>query len=257
MKQKPRLIVAADFDPAKCGGIAGVLTNVTLLAKSLKDLPVEIKMNSALRAGGLDFASGLRLAGAEKIFADYKLVDIDATLALDGNFLAGSSHSIGSVTVMCNANVPAIKALCKAVQPAGIRVIGVTVPTSWSEADCMAVYGCSVADAVGRLAFLGATAGLDGIVASGQELKRLREIPALAQLGFEIPAIRPEWAFVQGDDQKRPTTPTDAVKWGATAIIVGRPITGAKPNADGKPQSPREAAEWILKEIDDAWATLQ
>ena len=254
---KPRLIVAADFDPAKCGGISGVLTNIMILARNLKGLPVEIKLNSALRAGGLNFSSQLRLDGAEKIFADYKLVDIDATLALDGNFLAGSSGSVGSVTVMCNANVAAMKALCNAVQPAGIMVIGVTVPTSWSEKDCLAVYGCSIAEAVARLALLGAEANIDGLVSSGKELVMLRKLPKLSEMSFEIPAIRPEWAFVKGDDQKRPTTPTDAVKWGASALIVGRPITDAKPNSDGKPQSSREAAEWILKEIDDAYATLQ
>ncbi len=252
--EKPRLIVAADFDPAKCGWIAGVLTNVMLLARNLKGLPLQLKLNSALRAGGLNFAAQLHLGGAEKIFADYKLVDIDATLQIDGNFLAGSDASIGSVTVMCNANVAAMKALCAAVQPHGIRVIGVTVPTSWSEDECGAVYGCSMAEAVKRLALLGAEANLDGIVASGQELQSLRETPKLAQMSFEIPGIRPLWYLNPDDDQKRVVTPAQAVQWKASAIIVGRPITGAKPNSDGKPQSPREAAEWILKEIDDAYA---
>lgn len=213
-------------------------------------------MNSALRASGLNFAAKLCLNGAEKIFADYKLVDISETLRLDGGFIA-QSRVIDTVTVMCNAGVPAMKTLCEEVQSAGVKVIGVTVPTSWSESDCYAVYGCSVAEAVKRLALLGAEAGIDGFVCSGKELVMLREISEFSNMSFEIPGIRPLWYLNPNDDQRRVVTPAQAVKWGASAIIVGRPITGAKPNSDGKPQSSREAAEWILEEIDDAYATFQ
>lgn len=251
MIQATELIVAADFDPAQ-GGRGRVESSVLRLALELSGLPVRIKLNSALRAIGTVLPICMLSRGAEKIMADLKLTDIAETLALDGRFLI-EHQAVHSVTVMCSANVAAMRALCREVQPAGIRVIGVTVPTSWDDDDCRKVYGCPVVQAVKRLALLGAEAGLDGLVASGKELLMLRAMPELADMSFEVPGIRPAWAIVQGDDQKRVVTPSSAVCMGASSIIVGRPITQAKQNDEGRPQSPREAAERTLQEMSQAF----
>jgi orotidine-5'-phosphate decarboxylase len=60
------------------------------------------------------------------------------------------------------------------------------------------------------------------------------------------PAIRPLWAAV--GDQKRPTTPTDAIKAGATDLVIGRPITSPPPEIG----SPAEALKRIVEEIEAA-----
>ncbi|MFZ2299855.1 MAG: orotidine 5'-phosphate decarboxylase / HUMPS family protein [Candidatus Moraniibacteriota bacterium] len=246
----PELIIAADFDPTQ-GGRGRVESSILRLTRELTGLPVRIKLNSALRAIGTVLPIFMVARGAQRIMADLKLTDISETLAFDGRFLI-EHQAVHSVTVMCGANVAAMRALCQEVQPAGIKVIGVMVPTSWDDDDCRRVYGCSVVQAVKRLALLGAEAGLDGLVTSGKELLMLRAMSELANMSFEVPGIRPAWAIVPGDDQKRVVTPAEAIRLGASSIIVGRPITQAKQNDEGRPQSPREAAERTLQEMSQA-----
>jgi orotidine-5'-phosphate decarboxylase len=83
--------------------------------------------------------------------------------------------------------------------------------------------------------------GLDGVVSSPLEAAAVR-----ARVGsqFEIvtPGVRPAGAAT--DDQKRVATPGDAIAWGASRLVVGRPITRA--------QEPREVARQILAEIEAA-----
>ena len=86
-------------------------------------------------------------------------------------------------------------------------------------------------------------AGLDGVIASAQEAKAIREH---CGCGFDIvtPAIRPMWAAV--NDQKRPTTPADAISAGADYLVIGRPIL--KPPAEiGAPEN---AIDLICEEIE-------
>lgn len=247
-----RLVVAADFD-VKGSSQQEVRRQIRQLARDIAGLPVQIKLNSGLRALGLSIAREVVAGGGEPIFADWKLNDISETLGHDGRFLLDNGH-VQSVTVMCSSNVAAMRALCREIQPAGIKVIGVTVFTSWNDDDCRRVYGCAVAEAAERLALLAVEAGLDGLVASGKELPMLQalDLGNLGNMSFEVPAIRPTWSLVAGDDQKRVVTPTEAVRLGASSIIVGRPIVQAKPNNEGRPQSRREAVEWTLKEMNSA-----
>jgi orotidine-5'-phosphate decarboxylase len=88
------------------------------------------------------------------------------------------------------------------------------------------------------LAELGAKAGVDGLIASPQEVKTLR-----AELGDDIKivvaGVRPKWA--KADDQKRVMTPRQALDAGADYLVIGRPIT-SYPN-------PREAVTKVLEEL--------
>jgi orotidine-5'-phosphate decarboxylase len=91
-----------------------------------------------------------------------------------------------------------------------------------------------------RLAELGAAAGIRGLIASPHELQALR-----ARLGSGIaiitPGVRPAWAAA--DDQKRFTTPRQAIDSGADFLVIGRPVTAHA--------NPREAVQKIISEIAD------
>ncbi len=136
----------------------------------------------------------------------------------------------------------AVEAAQKSADALGRRrplVIGVTVLTSMTDAMLQEIgVARTVMDQVVHLAQLARAAGLDGVVASPQETRAIRDA---CGPDFQIvtPGIRPRQAEqTQGkDDQARTLTPAEAISAGATYLVIGRPITGA-PN-------PREAAERI------------
>jgi orotidine-5'-phosphate decarboxylase len=100
----------------------------------------------------------------------------------------------------------------------------VTVLTSLDEDDLAATgIGGSPHDQVERLARLAKSAGLDGIVCSGNEVKAARK--AWANGFFVVPGIRPPDA--NSADQKRVMTPRKAMDCGASILVIGRPVTGA------------------------------
>ena len=118
-------------------------------------------------------------------------------------------------------------------------VLGVTVLTSMTDHDLKDI-GISkkVPKQVESLAMLAKGCGLDGVVASGQEIKIIRKAAGKDFL-IVTPGVRPIWAA--HGDQKRIVTPKEAIDAGASYIVVGRPITQAK--------DPREAAGKILEEM--------
>jgi len=132
------------------------------------------------------------------------------------------------------------------------EVLAVTVLTSLSGKSCNEVYGCTPEEGVLRLARLAAHAAVGGLILSPKELVVCKERPGLSLLSLNTPGIRPEWSLVGGDDQERVMTPAKAIQAGADRLVIGRPITGAKPNSDGLPRSPRDAIERTLEEINNA-----
>jgi orotidine-5'-phosphate decarboxylase len=112
----------------------------------------------------------------------------------------------------------------KAAAPASTRVVAVTVLTSLDEND-LAATGVSGTphDQVERLARLARTAGLDGIVCSGNEVKAARS--GWGSGFFVVPGIRPVEA--NSADQKRIMTPRKAMDAGASILVIGRPVTAA------------------------------
>ena len=95
-----------------------------------------------------------------------------------------------------------------------------------------------VAEMVVRLAQLAKKAGIDGVVASPQEIGLIREACGPDFL-IVTPGVRP--AFAAADDQKRIMTPAEAVASGADYLVIGRPISAAA--------EPVKAAELIIEEI--------
>ena len=177
----------------------------------------------------------------DRVFLDLKFHDIPNTVAgaVQSAVATGAwmvnVHASGG-TAMMTAAAEAARKSAEALGRPRPLVIAVTVLTSMTDAT-LAEIGIArpVINHVIYLAQLAKHAGLDGVVASPQETRAIRDA---CGPDFQIvtPGIRP--ADQQGkDDQARTLTPAEAIAAGATYLVIGRPITGA-PN-------PREAAERI------------
>ena len=119
------------------------------------------------------------------------------------------------------------------------RLLAVTVLTSIDEDAWKEIGGkYSIAESVKNLAKLAKEAGIDGTVSSPYEAKEIREMNGPDFL-IVTPGIRP--TFAVANDQKRFTTPSQALRDGASHLVIGRPIT--------KAADPKEAAQKILAEI--------
>lgn len=186
-------------------------------------------------AAGPEVVRAVRATGA-KVFLDLKLHDIP-------NTVAGAVESAGELDVqMLTIHLSGGRAMADAAMRSrreGLMILGVTVLTSTDDQE-LSETGIpdKVESHVLRLAGIGAAAGVDGLVASPREVKRLRE-----QLGKEmklvVPGVRPSWAGAS--DQKRVMTPRETIAAGADYLVIGRPITA---QAD-----PREAVRKILDEL--------
>jgi orotidine-5'-phosphate decarboxylase len=184
-------------------------------------------------AGGLSYASALIGAG-KKLFVDMKLHDIGNTVASG----VKSVSRIGATFLTVHAYPQTMKAAAQA-REGGLRILAVTVLTSYDDADLKAAgYGTSVRDLVARRARQALELGIDGLVCSPEEVANLRAIVG-DKLALVTPGIRP--AGSDAGDQKRIATPSAAIAAGADYLVVGRPIVAA---AD-----PKAAAEAIVAEI--------
>ena len=122
------------------------------------------------------------------------------------------------------------------------ELLAVTVLTSMDSAQMSAIgLERSPAEQVELLARMGLAAGIRGFVCSPQEVASLRALTGPEGV-LVVPGIRPAGAEI--GDQKRIATPAEALRQGASFLVVGRPITQAS--------DPAEAAEAILKEMAEA-----
>lgn len=177
-----------------------------------------------------------------KVFLDGKFYDIPNTVGEAA--AAASGLGVAMFSVHASAGIEAMMA---AVQNKGAsQVLAVTVLTSLEENNAHLIFGAPSKVKVLQLARDAKIAGVDGIICSPQELELLGKQKELAGLLKVTPGVRPEWAAV--GDQKRIMTPGDAIAAGATALVIGRPIT-KPPQEVGKPA---DAAKRIVDEITDA-----
>ena len=175
------------------------------------------------------------------VFIDAKLLDIEATVERATAAIARSGAAFFTVHALDR------KTLDAAVRGRGdsrLKLLGVTVLTNLAPADLIE-QGCDhpLAELVLHRARLAKDAGFDGVIASGHEAAKIREVVGP---GFLIvtPGVRPQGSDTQ--DQARAVTPKSAIEAGADYLVVGRPITRA---AD-----PRAAADAIVCEIAEALA---
>ena len=235
MPESDKLIVALDFSS---------LSEAEKVVKKISPIVKIFKVGKELFTSAGPEAVRMVQSHKCRVFLDLKFHDIPSTVGSAceaatrlGVFMM-NVHAAGGKTMMYSAVQSVHKAALEKKSPAP-KILGVTVLTSLTDRDLKEV-GVSkkVKQQVQDLAVLSQLCGLDGVVASGQEIKLIR---ALAGKNFLIvtPGVRPVWA--PHGDQKRVMTPKEAVKEGADYIVVGRPITQ-------HPQ-PLVAAEKILEEI--------
>ncbi|WP_410000488.1 orotidine-5'-phosphate decarboxylase [Mesorhizobium sp. SP-1A] len=223
---RDRLIVALD------------VPTVAEAAKVVRDLDDGVsffKIGYQLAfAGGLDFARELA-AGGKKVFLDMKLLDIDNTVAKGVENIAG----MGMAMLTLHAYPKAMKAAVEAAKGSDLCLLGVTVLTSMDQQDVIdAGYQYDPRTLVLRRAEQALRAGMGGIVCSAEEAAAVRGVIG-PDLALVTPGIRP--AGAAHGDQKRVVTPADAIRNGASHLVVGRPIVGAVDR--------RAAAEAILAEM--------
>lgn len=209
------------------------------LATQLKGICRWVKVGLELYlAAGTAIVEELTAQGFS-VFLDLKFHDIPNTVA--GAVRSAASIGASLLTVhaaggpaMLNAAVGAA-----AASPNAPRLLAVTVLTSMDRAQLTAIgIESSAADQVLRLARMATAVGIHGLVCSAEEIRLLRqELDSATQL--VVPGIRPAGAAV--GDQKRIATPEDAIRAGASKLVVGRPITQAA--------NPAQAAQSILDEI--------
>ncbi|MBI3074997.1 MAG: orotidine 5'-phosphate decarboxylase [Parcubacteria group bacterium] len=143
----------------------------------------------------------------------------------------------------------------KCVEAGGMtmKIIAVTVLTSFDRTDAMHVFGASVSKMVGNLAWGASCAGAHGIVASPRDMSAIDELKKYNRFSLPVftPAVRPLWAAK--NDQSRIATPAEAIKAGADYLIIGRPIFKPPTEIGG----PKEAFARIVEEIKSAHAQPQ
>jgi len=188
-------------------------------------------------AGGLELARDL-VAEGKKVFLDMKLLDIDNTVAEGVENVA----RMGVTMLTLHAYPKAMRAAVAAARGSDLTLLGVTVLTSMDEQDLIdAGYEYDPHTLVLRRAEQALAAGMGGVVCAATEAAAVRSIvgPAMAVV---TPGIRP--AGAAHGDQKRVMTPGDALRAGASHLVVARPIVGAPDR--------RAAAQAVLAEMDAA-----
>lgn len=183
--------------------------------------------------------------GPSRFFLDLKFHDIPTTVLGAGR---GLLPGVALTTVHSDQGLRALKALGEAL--GGSKILAVTVLTSLGPDDLLALgydprYARDPTQLVLLRARLAREAGCHGVICSGREAGAVK-----AALGADFlvvcPGIRPAWAAVPGDDQKRLVTPYEAIRNGADYIVVGRPIRLAP--------DPAAAARRVVAEIEAALA---
>ena len=230
------------------------MNNPILVALDVESASKAVELADRLRGVVGGFKIGKQLFTAEgpamvrqladrgdRVFLDLKFHDIPNTVAgaIQSAVATGAwmvnVHASGGSAMMKAAAEAATKAAAALGRPRPL-VIGVTVLTSMTDAALAEIsVSRAMLDQVVHLAKLAKASGLDGVVASPQETRAIRDACG-ADFQIVTPGIRP--AEQQGkDDQARTLTPAEAMSAGATYLVIGRPITGAP--------DPRQAAERI------------
>ncbi len=237
LSARERLVLALDV---------GDLKSAEELVDKLKDYIGVFKIGSQLfTSEGIKVIEMVNQKGS-KVFLDLKFHDIPNTVK--GAAESATKLGVYMFNIHASGGYEMMKAAADAARETSIKlgikkpfVLGVTVLTSINQGVLEKEIGVNktIKEQVVYLAKLAKSAGLDGVVASAQEIKEIR-----ASCGEDFiiltPGIRPKSNYL--DDQKRVMTPKQALMHGADFLVIGRPIRNAK--------DPVKAAKNILKEME-------
>jgi orotidine-5'-phosphate decarboxylase len=233
---RDKLIVALDVDQADRG---------LELFEALCDWVGMFKIGMQLfTAAGPGLVRTIVSRGG-RVFLDLKYHDIPNTVAMAG--IEATRLGVSIFNVHAAGGNEMMKRTAEAVAETAQRenltrpmVIGVTVLTSVDQQTLQQIgIAGGTESLVTRLASLARDAGLDGVVASGQEIKTIRQTVLQSDFLIVTPGMRSASAI--SDDQRRTMSVGDAVKAGADYVVVGRPILAAP--------DPAEAARKLVDEI--------
>ena len=180
-----------------------------------------------------------------RIFLDLKLHDISATVqrAMERVVDLG----VDFITVHCSSSMAMLEKAVKGGQ-GQTQILGVTLLTD-NDADTLQASGfkdefVKEPDAlVMKRAEMAFESGCKGVVCSGREVKAIKQTFGKSFLAV-TPGIRPEWSLLENDDQKRVTTPGQAISLGSDLLVIGRPVRDA--------EDPAKAAQKVIKEIENS-----
>ena len=227
---KSPVIIALDVDNLK---------QAEILIQELKDyvsiFKVGIQLFTSQGPGIIDF---IHNKGC-KVFLDLKFHDIPNTVSLAVSNAV--KKGVFMLTVHASGGIEMMRSAYEAAQSQTI-LLGVTVLTSIDKEILKndLHISASIKDHVSHLAKMTKMAGLNGVVASSEEIKYIRQTCGEDFL-IVTPGIR--LAGSDKDDQKRIASPVQAINRGADLIVIGRSIT--------KASSPKHAMEMLIKEIND------
>ena len=234
---RDRVFVALDVES---------LDDAARLLDRLEDAVTGVKIGSQLFTSAGPAAVELAHKRGHRVFLDLKFHDIPNTVA--GAVRSATRLGVSMLNVHASGGLDMMRAAAEAAAQAAREFgvarpicLAVTVLTSLDRRALERELGvtASIESHVLRLAEAARDAGLDGCVASPQEIRRVR-LALGARFMIVTPGIRPGSATGE-DDQKRVATPGAALAAGADYLVVGRPITAA---AD-----PRAAAAAIIAEL--------
>lgn len=196
-----------------------------------------------LISSGPEIIKMIKTSGKAKIFLDLKLYDIPATVSRAMASIA--DLGVDFATVHCGENKEMLDAAV-AGSAGKVGVVGVTVLTSVEEEDIddagfHSEFSSDISLLVMKRAQMAKNAGCVGVVCSGLEVKMIKENFGKGFVAL-TPGIRPFREGMKEDDQRRITTPAQAIENGSDYLIIGRPIRDAK--------NPQKAASNIAEEIE-------
>ena len=227
MPADPRLITALDVPSVR---------DAEALVEKIGDAVSFYKVGLELLAtDGMVFAKALKRAGHD-VFADWKLHDIGAQVQRAAAVIA-ASQACDFLTVHGEPQVIAAAVKGRGASP--MKILAVTVLTSLNDQDLAEMgYAFTAHDLVERRVRQALDAGCDGVISSPHEAAVARRIGGPSFL-VVTPGVRPAGASL--DDQARAAGPAEALKAGASHLVVGRPISAAS--------DPRAAALAIAAEM--------
>ncbi|MEN6349184.1 MAG: orotidine-5'-phosphate decarboxylase [Syntrophomonas sp.] len=239
MQAKDRIILALDVDTQD---------EALELVKNLAPYVGAFKVGMQLfNSSGPGIVKQINDLGG-RVFVDLKFHDIPNTVAAAGRVMTRLNcamfnvHAAGGREMMSRLTAE----IREEAAALGVEVpltLAVTVLTSISQQELeeeMFVSGLTVKELVVKWAEMAQKAGIGGVVCSPREIEAIRQACG-PDFKIVTPGIRPAWS--EKNDQKRITTPRQALDLGADYMVIGRPITQAGDQV--------KAAQRIIAELEE------